>query len=301
MAIVVRSNLSKTVSLLNLDKWSASSRELQDIRIEKPDERHKSLNLINACIRPSTCITGASWDFLEEMEDELGDTIMISGDFNARSSLWDQHGTNQQGCPLEAALSDVLFTPVTRASPTHPGTRQGDTDSAIDLALVSPKLVPWTRAETLALHGSDHLLAVFSLQKPGIEQRRKLQYPFQYGKSDMGVISKLRAHKPAHTTNPQKKAAIQPPWWNKETQAAWTDKRTMVKLWQKERSKTQTWLLKRSWKKRQKCSREWPVKQKTGSGKASVTLSTETQHSLTSGNSTDRWRAALRTPTPLTS
>ena len=53
----------------------------------------------------------------------------------------------------------------------------------------------------------------------------------------MGVMSKLRAHKPAHTTNPRQKAAIQPPWWNKETQAAWTDKRTMVKLWQKERSK----------------------------------------------------------------
>ena len=123
------------------------------------------------------------------------------------------------------------------ASPTHPGTRQGDTDSTIDLALVSPKLVPWTRAETLASHGSDHLPVVFSLQKPGIEQKRKLQYPFQYGKSDMGVMSKLRAHKPAHTTNPRQKAAIQPPWWNKETQAAWTDKRTMVKLWQKERSK----------------------------------------------------------------
>ena len=81
------------------------------------------------------------------MEDELGDTIMICGDFNARSSLWDQHGTNQQGCALEAALSDVLFTPVSTASPTHPGTRQGDTDSTIDLTLVSPKLVPWTRAD----------------------------------------------------------------------------------------------------------------------------------------------------------
>ena len=141
--------------------------------------------------------------------------------------------TWHQPCALEAALSDVLFTPVTTASPTHPGTRQGDTDSTIDLALVSPKLVPWTRAETLASHGSGHLPVVFSLQKPGIEQKRKLQYPFQYGNCDMGVMSKLRAHKPAYTTNPQQKAAIQPPWWNKETQAAWTDKRTMVKLWQK--------------------------------------------------------------------
>ena len=39
------------------------------------------------------------------------------------------------------------------------------------------------------------------------------------------------------------------------------------------------------------------MKQKTGSGKASVTLSTDT--TLTSGNSTDRWRAvAADTDTP---
>ena len=229
MAIVVRSNLSKTVSLLNLDKWSTSSRKLQGIRIEKPDERHKSLILINAYIHPSTCITGAIWDFLEEMEDVLGDTIMIFGDFNARSSLWDQHVTNQQGCVLEAALSDVLFTPVSTASPTHPGTRQGDTDSTIDLALVSPKLVPWTRAETLASHGSGHLPVVFSVQKPGIDYRRELHI--------RSSMVSLRAHKPAHPTNQRQKAAIQPPWWDKETQAAWIDKRTMVKLWQKERRK----------------------------------------------------------------
>ena len=116
---------------------------------------------------------------------------MICGDSNAWSNLWDQHGTNQQGCVLEEALSDVLFTPVSTASPTHPGTRQGDTGSTIDLALVSPKLAPWTHAKTLASHESDHLPVVFSLQKPGIEQRRKFQYPFKYGKSDMGVMSKL--------------------------------------------------------------------------------------------------------------
>ena len=63
---------------------------------------------------------------------ELGDTIMICGDFNARASLWDQHGTNQHECALEAALSDVLFTPASTAGPTQPGTRHGDTDSTID-------------------------------------------------------------------------------------------------------------------------------------------------------------------------
>ena len=88
-------------------------------------------------------------------------------------------GTNMAPASTEAALSDVLFTPVSTASPTHPGTRQGDTDSTIHLALVSPKLAPWTRAETLASHGSDHLPVVCSLQKPGTEPRRKPKCPVQ--------------------------------------------------------------------------------------------------------------------------
>ena len=98
---------------------------------------------------------------------------MICGDFNARSSLWDQHGTNQLGCALMEALSDVLFTLALTASPTHLVTRQGDTDSTVDLALVSPKLAPWTRAKIVGSHGSDHLPIVFSLQKQWIEPRRK--------------------------------------------------------------------------------------------------------------------------------
>ena len=140
--------------------------------MEEPDERHKSLILINAYIQPSTCITWASWDFLEGMEDELEDTIMICGDFNARSSLWDQHGTSQQGCVLEGALSDVLFTPVSTSSPTNLGTRQGRTDSTIDLVLVYPNFAPWTSAKPIAshIHRNDHLPVVFSLRKPGLSQ-----------------------------------------------------------------------------------------------------------------------------------
>ena len=283
MAMVVRSDLSKTVSILHLDKWYSGSRELQGIRIENPDERHKSLIVITAYIQPSTCTTGAIWDFLEEREDKLGDTIMICDGFNARSSLWDGHGINQRGCALEEGLSDVLFTPVSTASPTwlsdalftpvstasptrlgdvlftrvstesptrlgdvlftpvstasptrlgdvlftpvstaspkrlrdvlftpvstaspkrlgdvlftpvstaspkrlgdvlftpvstasptRLGARQGDVDSITDLAMVSPRLEPWTRAETIASRGSDHLPIVFGLQKPGVEPR----------------------------------------------------------------------------------------------------------------------------------
>ena len=78
----------------------------------------KPLILIFVYMHPSTCTTGASWDFVEEMDEKLGDNI-ICGDFNIRSSLWDQLGTNQQECALEKACGDVLFTPVSTASPTH--------------------------------------------------------------------------------------------------------------------------------------------------------------------------------------
>ena len=83
MAIVVRSDLCKAVSSPNLDKWYTSSHDLRGTRIEKPDERHKFLILSKAYTYPSTCTTGASWDFLEEIEDKLGGTLMICSDFNA--------------------------------------------------------------------------------------------------------------------------------------------------------------------------------------------------------------------------
>ena len=100
----VRSNLSTTVTSHEY------AGHLKKERIEKPHERHKSLFLINAYMHLSTCTTGAGWDFLE-MEDELRDVILTCEEFNAQSRLWDLHGTNQQGCALEEALSDLLLTP----------------------------------------------------------------------------------------------------------------------------------------------------------------------------------------------
>ena len=141
---VVRSDLSKTASSLNLYRWSTSARKLHDIRTRKKKKKWGTqIHDSHQCIH---------FNFLEEMEDKQGGTIMICGDFNALSRLWDRQGTNQQGCAL-----DVLFTSVSRASATHLGASQGGTGSAIDLALVSPRLSPWTRTETLASHGSEHL------------------------------------------------------------------------------------------------------------------------------------------------
>ena len=114
IAIVAWNNLSKTVSL---DKWSTTSRKWQGIRTEQPDERHKSLMHTSTLPPASQGRVGISW----------GDGRR-AGRHNY-DMRWFQCTVNQQGCSLEAALNDVLFTLVPTASPTHPGTRHGDTDS----------------------------------------------------------------------------------------------------------------------------------------------------------------------------
>ena len=45
------------------------------------------------------------------------------------------------------------------------------------------------------------------------------------------MMPKLQIHKPSHTTNLQENAAIQPSWWDAETQAARTDKPAVVIVW----------------------------------------------------------------------
>ena len=137
---------------------------------------------------------------------------MISGDFNARSSLWDQQGTNKHECALEEAFSDVLFTAVSTATPTRLGARQSNIDSTNDLELVPPWLAPWTRDKTFASNGS------------GLLPRLKPQYPSEYRKSDTGVMFKLRTLKPISQQIRNRKPSANHPGGAKETQSAGTDK-----------------------------------------------------------------------------
>ena len=98
-------------------------------------------------------------------EDQAGTSFR-----NARSTLWDRHGTDQQGDALEEALSDVFFTAVSTVTPTH----LGDRYSTVGLALVSQKLAPWMRAETLVSKGSG---TICSLQSTETRECAKTEAP----------------------------------------------------------------------------------------------------------------------------
>ena len=235
-AMIIPKRLQSKVSTVDVEQWCNDACELQAVRFEKPDGRHKSVIIINAYIHPGTLTKKEKWEFLEEIEDTYGDCTVMCGDLNARSAMWDNQGTNPQGIALEEALGEVNFSQMTTLEPTHPATRQGDTDSTIDMALISPRLTSVMHAETLAPHGSDHKPVVFSLRRPGKEQITRPPNPFKYTTVN-DVIGQIRARKRKTAKNPSQRR-VQPPWWNKELQKAWNEKRAAVKEWQKDRKRS---------------------------------------------------------------
>ena len=102
--------------------------------------------------------------------------------------------------------------------------------------LLSHQECTWLSAETLTPYGSDHLLVVFSLQRAAKKQNSKPHNPFRYERSGSDTVSKLRKRKPTQSANGSRKSKMQPPWWDSETEKAWTEKRAAVKSWQKGRT-----------------------------------------------------------------
>ena len=192
-AILYREELHKTTSKVNLNKWSNDHRELMGIRLQKPDQRHNNLVLINAYIHQKTHHAAKDWDFIQDIENEFGDTVIICGDLNARANMWDDQGTNPQGTALEDALQSCQSIHIAPSTPTHIGARQGDSDSTIDLALISPRLKAWANIESLEPHGSDHLPVVLSLQMPAQQPKTlRSKNPFKYDRRETGVVARLR-------------------------------------------------------------------------------------------------------------
>ena len=149
--------------------------------------------------------------------------------------MWNQQGNNPQGKVLQKAL-------VTSSSPqSHLRYQQAlDHDKGTWIApltwLLSHQQCTWLSAETLTSHGSDPLLVVFSLKRAAKKQNSKPHNPFRYERSGSDIMSKLRRQKPTQITKGSRKSKMQPPWWESETEKAWTEKRAAVKSWQKGRT-----------------------------------------------------------------
>ena len=84
MVIAICKGLQNTVFPVDISERCNSSWELQGICLEKPDQRLKNLVLVGTYIHPGTASTKPSWDFMAQIEDELGHTVVMCGYFNAR-------------------------------------------------------------------------------------------------------------------------------------------------------------------------------------------------------------------------
>ena len=132
-----------------------------------------------------------------------------------------------------------LFTPLSTASPTHLGTRQGDTGQYNRSGpQASPKACTMGRAQkTLASHGSDHLpRSLQSRENQGLSMDGKLHIRFQYSKV-CELTSQLTT-----TNQTTEKPPSSHPGGTRKTQASWTDKRDNGEIVakKKEESHTQT-------------------------------------------------------------
>ena len=148
--------------------------------------------------------------------------------------MWDQQGNNPQGNALEEALGDVMFNPVTTLLPIRLGSRQGDKDSTIDLALVSPRISPWLNADyTDTTRQRPSAGCIQPTKKtPAKKPNVKPNNLSRYEQSGSDVVSKLSERKPrTQHTKGSRKSPNQLQWWYSETEKAWTEKRAAVKSW----------------------------------------------------------------------
>ena len=82
----------------------------------------------------------ANWEVLQDIENDLHGECIFCGDFNGRSKFSGSNVENRQGMALEIFLAGSDLTCINDGVPTRLATSRGDTDSVIDLALISPQL-----------------------------------------------------------------------------------------------------------------------------------------------------------------
>ena len=181
------------MSTVDLSHWCNDSRELQGTRLEEPDQRHKRLVLVSTYIHPGTASTKTSWDFLEQIKDELG--TLKCGDFSRinmvtklKRKLWKKPWASSLSTQRQLRYQHDLG---------HLGTRIAPLTWHL---IVSPRIAPWLSAGMLTPHGSDNQSMVFSLQKPAKKQNIKPHNPFRYERSGSDTVSKLRKRKATQST-----------------------------------------------------------------------------------------------------
>ena len=154
---------------------------------------------------------------MEDLRSSLPGTTVLCGDFNARGEQWGNRICNPQGNALEGALDQSNLIYANDGRITRIATKKGDTNSAIDLALMSPDLEGKYKWDVMEQHGSDHLPCTLYIKRNKQVSTAKRRSAFRYNLDSTDVITTLRKQA-RQSGRKRSKILQQPPWWNPDVE-----------------------------------------------------------------------------------
>ena len=103
-------------------------------------------------------------------------------------------------------------------------------DSTTDLALVSPRIVPWLSAEMLTPHGSDHLPGCSAYKGQLRSKTSNHITPSGVKGGSKHCVKTARGNQEHKSWKAHGKSKKQPPWWISETEKTWTKNKQTKKV-----------------------------------------------------------------------
>jgi len=114
----------------DVTRWYSDN--LHVIAVELSQQPVRNIDNVYACNRS---MKEQDWMILNDMQTTLPGATMLCGDSDARGKLWGNTNTNPQGETLEDLSDRCYLTCINDGKITRRASRQGDSDSIIDVAI----------------------------------------------------------------------------------------------------------------------------------------------------------------------
>ena len=211
---------------LDLSQWTNDNLHLVGVELSDQPVR----NVINVYAVNKT-MKVEDWMVLDKIQSTLPGESVLCGDFNARGSLWGNVITNPQGEALEDALDQCNLTCINDGSMTRQATRDGDSDSAIDLAITTLGIAMHCKWQSLGKVSNDHYPCTVLAKRQKVLSCPRRKKVFTYEKQEDDLISSVRQKASARAPNTtiNKSVRQQPPWFTDEVKELWEKKRQALK------------------------------------------------------------------------
>ncbi len=144
--------------------------------------------------------------------------------------MWGDNAHNKNGKTLEEALPGINGIIINNDGPTRIAERLGDSDSCIDLTVVTPTVLLELSWKLLPLMGSDHRPAISTVQHSRRNSlRTNWKCGFRYRTGGKAVVNRVRRTIKESRQKLKRKTRARPEWITPAVEIAWQKKLTAGK------------------------------------------------------------------------